>query len=191
MNVLLFSACLIQRDVYEERLVLLSDDDGDGFTPADGDCNDSNAAIHPDAVEDCDSLDNDCDGEIDDGVEEKLWYPDGDGDGYGAGDPFLTCGQPAGTIDNNTDCDDTDSAVNPGAEEVPYDEVDNDCDGSDADDLDGDGYASTAVGGSDCDDDDAAVYPGAEETWANGGTDNDCDGELGTAILEYLSLIHI
>lgn len=41
-----------------------SDTDGDGY-PAPEDCDDSNAAVHPGAVETCDALDNDCDGLID------------------------------------------------------------------------------------------------------------------------------
>ena len=41
------------------------DHDGDGFSKCQGDCNDSNAAIHPGAAEICDGLDNDCDGIVD------------------------------------------------------------------------------------------------------------------------------
>ena len=77
------------------------------------------------------------------------------------------------------DCDDAESSTNPDATEVPYDGVDNDCDGDDLSDVDGDGYDSDAVGGEDCDDTDAAVHPGAMET--ADGQDNDCDGQTDEA----------
>lgn len=41
------------------------DVDGDGFTPAQGDCDDSNATLSPDATELCDGIDNDCTGIVD------------------------------------------------------------------------------------------------------------------------------
>ncbi len=82
---------------------------------------------------------------------------DGDGDGFEASE----------------DCHDGASAINPGAEEVPYDGIDNDCDPSTPDDdLDGDGFLSST----DCDDEDAAVHPGADESC--NGADDDCDGEI-------------
>ena len=71
------------------------------------------------------------------------------------------------------DCDDADPAVHPGAEEVWYDGVDQDCDG---DDLDADADGHAGGGGPDCDDADPAVHPGAEEVWYDG-VDQDCDGD--------------
>ena len=49
------------------------------------DCNDQDPSIHPDALEVCDLLDNDCDDVVDTDVDEgaPLWYADGDGDGHG------------------------------------------------------------------------------------------------------------
>lgn len=70
------------------------------------------------------------------------------------------------------DCDDEDAGVNPDAEEVPYDGIDQDCDGEDLVDVDGDGYALA----DDCDDSDASVHPDAEEL-AYDGIDQDCDGD--------------
>jgi outer membrane protein OmpA-like peptidoglycan-associated protein len=75
-----------------------------------------------------------------------------------------------------TDCDDTDPSINPGAEEVPYDGVDQDCDGLDLEDVDGDGWTAPDVGGTDCDDEDESVYPGAPDTWYDG-VDSDCAGD--------------
>ena len=43
-----------------------TDDDGDGFTECQGDCNDTAIAIHPGAAEICDGLDNDCNATSDD-----------------------------------------------------------------------------------------------------------------------------
>jgi hypothetical protein len=45
-----------------------SDDDRDGYTPEDGDCDDDAPGIHPDAEEICDGVDNDCDELIDGGT---------------------------------------------------------------------------------------------------------------------------
>jgi hypothetical protein len=94
--------------------------------------------------------------------------PDGctdeDGDGAGIGDACAI-----------TDCNDGDSLVHPGADEVPYDGLDNDCDLSTPDDdLDGDGYLSDL----DCDDADPEVHPGQGEVPFDG-KDNDCDDATG------------
>jgi hypothetical protein len=60
-------------------------------------------------------------------------------------------------------------------EEIPYDGVDQDCDGQDLTDVDGDGFDAPEAGGEDCDDSDATVFPGATEDWYDG-VDQDCDG---------------
>jgi hypothetical protein len=121
-------------------------------------------------------------------------YADADGDGYGDPDAPMGCDGP---VVDDSDCDDADPAVHPGAPEV-CDAVDDDCDGAvdaaDADvtgqievypDADGDGYgAGTAVlacpgGGAvvagDCDDADADVSPDAAEQCD--GIDSDCAGD--------------
>ena len=60
------------------------------------------------------------------------------------------------------------------AEELPYDGLDQDCDGLDLVDVDGDGWDAIEAGGDDCDDQDAEVNPGAEEICNE--QDDDCDG---------------
>ena len=77
----------------------------------------------------CDNgIDDDCDGEIDEGVK-TTWYEDADGDGYGNAAVLQeACVQPVGYVDNSDDCDDGDAAVHPGAREV-WNRVDDDCDG--------------------------------------------------------------
>jgi hypothetical protein len=103
-----------------------TDNDDDGACAAD-DCDDGDPTTFPGAPEVCDEVDNDCDGDIDDGAG-LIYYLDEDGDGYGA-EPLQTCDPPAEYADNGADCDDDDSTAYPGAPEVS-DGVDNDCDGS-------------------------------------------------------------
>ncbi len=79
------------------------------------------------------------------------------------------------------DCDDTDATVNPGADDLPYDGIDSDCDGRSDYDADGDGYDSAAYSGDDCDDSNASVSPGTPEDGTNG-IDDDCDGAIDEAL---------
>jgi hypothetical protein len=105
----------------------LIDGDGDGYAAATcttgglmgGDCNDSNAMQYPGAPEACDSLDNDCNGMVDDGTVDIDCQRDLDGDGYGnALDVMTACTCPSGYIpphpSGDSDCDDTNASVNPG-----------------------------------------------------------------------------
>jgi hypothetical protein len=114
------------------------DVDGDGF-PAEEDCNDEDAAIFPGAEERCDTVDNDCDGEVDEeAVDAMTLYVDKDGDGFGDVDsPTKSCELAFGYVEDSTDCDDARFAVNPAATEVcDNEDMDEDCDGlvEDADD---------------------------------------------------------
>ena len=59
-----------------------SDCDGDGYTPAQGDCDDADPTRHPGAAEVCDCIDNDCDGTVD---RPDCAGFDSDGDGIACG----------------------------------------------------------------------------------------------------------
>jgi len=98
------------------------------------DCDDGDAAINPAAEEICDGVDNDCDGLIDDEDDPvsgtSVWYADADGDGYGDADaPVESCDPPTDHVADDTDCDDADAAIHPGATEIAGDGIDNDCNG--------------------------------------------------------------
>lgn len=96
------------------------------------DCDDTNAAININATETCDFIDNDCDGQIDDGLPVFTYYRDNDGDSFGdASNLLTTCENPAPTsyVGNDDDCNDNNAAINPNATEVANDGMDNDCDG--------------------------------------------------------------
>jgi hypothetical protein len=105
-----------------------------GWVDQGGDCDDTEWRVNPDAQETCDGVDNDCDGDIDedDAADVTTWYPDSDGDGFGSGGgtTISSCEAPGeGWVADDTDCDDTDASVYPGAFEAPCDGVDNDCGG--------------------------------------------------------------
>jgi uncharacterized protein (TIGR03382 family) len=95
-----------------------------------GDCNDYRADVHPGAPEICDEYDNDCNGQINEGLATTMVYRDADGDGHGGRyttDTKIGCGQ-AGYSSLHDDCNDTDKDVHPGAPEVCNNKDDN-CNG--------------------------------------------------------------
>jgi hypothetical protein len=166
----------------------------------DSDCDDTNAATNPGATELCDSIDNNCDGDTDeDSAADALdWFADTDSDGYG--DPTnstRSCSQPSNYLSDDTDCDDGNATIHPGATEY-CDTTDWDCDGETDDDdasdtltwfadTDSDGFgdpsnntlACAVPSGygsddTDCNDSDADINPAAVELWYDG-VDQDCN----------------
>lgn len=101
-----------------------------GYAAKAGDCNDFRAQAYPGAPEQCDLLDNDCDGAVDEEVVNQTFCADADGDGHGApsGVTKIDCKPSEGFGACDGDCDDRNEAFHPGAEEV-CDLLDNDCDG--------------------------------------------------------------
>ncbi|MCP4805196.1 MAG: C-type lectin domain-containing protein [Proteobacteria bacterium] len=206
--------------------VFYGDADGDGYGDRDDlwracsapsgrvsdntDCDDANADVNPGETEACNDVDDDCDGLVDDdddsvaAATQSTWYDDADSDGYGDPDAnSLACVAPAGTVADDTDCDDTSADVNPSETEV-CNGLDDDCDGDvdddDSsldtstqttwyDDRDSDGYgdpdasseacsapSGTVSDDTDCDDTDADVNPA--ETEVCNSLDDDCDGDV-------------
>ncbi len=145
------------------------DADGDGWTEADGDCDDADPERYPERLEDCDGDDDNCDERIDEG------HGDSDVDGTADCLDLEECDG----LDNDGDALVDEDAPDADGDGVPdclsvelCDGVDNTGDGvvDEGFDADGDGFASCA----DCDDADATVYPGAAEP--DDGRDHDCDG---------------
>ena len=161
-----------------------------GYVADNTDCDDSNAGINPNATEIADNgIDEDCDG-----ADAKTWYQDSDNDTFGNDLVSMEANtQPTGYVSDNTDCDDTNSLINPDATEISGNGIDEDCDGSDNlvwyEDLDGDGYGNINVSqdsnsqptgyvsdNTDCDDNEVNSYPGNTEVCD--GIDNNCDGQI-------------
>ncbi len=173
--------------------------DGDG-DPNTTDCAPLGHAVHHGATEECNGLDDNCDGVTDEMGASCTWFfEDKDGDGFGVGGGRCLCAAagPYSAV-NNADCDDGNSAAHPGAIEACNGD-DDDCDGvldpegsagctTWYQDADGDGWGApqakclcapagtyTAAKSGDCHDGNASVHPQAAETC--NGSDDDCDGQ--------------
>jgi len=119
-----------------------------GYVSMNGDCDDHVASVHPGATEVCNGVDDNCNGQIDEGVLH-YYYPDCDGDGFApSSTPVSGCMPPPTTTicafstrrwiempvpgtPATTDCMDLDATLRP--DNVWYV------------DCDGDGYASVGA----------------------------------------------
>ena len=207
----------IDQDCDGQDLIDVDGDEWAAVVAGGNDCDDNDPTVNPSIVEFCNGKDDDCDGLVDaddDSVIDGFaLHPDQDRDGFGSDTSVIsTCAPVRGLLEDGSDCDDGDAAINPDAPELCND-VDDDCDGrGDAadDDLvdgftvysdsDGDGFGdmdservvcTVPIGwsedGGDCDDHDATINPSAADV-CDDGVDNDCDG-LGTSCSAGGSLI--
>jgi hypothetical protein len=183
--------------------------DGDGYS--DTDCDDSDAQVHPGALEVCNGLDDNCDMVTDvDAVDRQELYRDFDADSYGNAFEMtvMSCYDVAGYTVTSGDCDDENPDVHSGALEV-CNGLDDNCDWvTDVDavdrqelyrdfDMDGFGDADATTVKScddvvgyadiagDCDDQNPDIYPAAQETC--NGIDDDCDGQADSCPTSRLS----
>ena len=178
----------------------------DSYTALEGgDCADDDPGRNPGEQEVCgDAVDQNCNGVANevDAVGCTLWYFDDDGDGFGTDDALCMCtGEGKFTAPANGDCNDAEIGISPNAQEVCFNGIDDNCDGSQNSlnavgcsdfwvDVDGDTWGAgtvqclcaakpdehiTATQGGDCADDDPAVTPAAVEICGNG-KDDDCSG---------------
>jgi len=206
--------------------IFYKDADGDGYGTSDtqclcypsapytagnsDDCDDNSSDVRPGVMEDCatPTVDENCDGSFNmvGGLNCKMFYLDGDGDGYGVPESTCAC-EPAApyNADNVLDCNDFEKSINPKAKEDCFTlDVDDNCNGTANDmgaancdpwyeDKDGDGFGMgqpvcicnpqsvyTAPNGNDCNDGNKEVYPGRAESCSTTYDDN-CNGEQNEA----------
>jgi hypothetical protein len=168
-----------------------------GYVTTATDCDDANFSINESAAEVCNNADENCNGQIDEGLVFSNYYMDFDLDGFGSTD-FVeeACAQPAGYVDNSLDCNDMNFSVNTVAVEICND-IDDDCNGEIDNgltfatyyvDTDADTFGDPnnmqdfcltptelfVSNSEDCDDTNALVNPAATEVWENG-IDDDCN----------------
>jgi gliding motility-associated-like protein len=159
----------------DDAAILYLDQDGDGFGGSTivacgvynaEDCDDTNPQINPSITEICNLIDDNCDGQIDEGVQ-TVYYADVDGDGYGdLNHLVMACVQPVGFVLNALDCNDN---------LLTYLDVDQDGYGV------GNPIACGAGNNTDCNDINANMNPGVIEVC--NGIDDNCSGVADEGLL--------
>lgn len=101
----------------------------------------SSSAVHPGATEVANGIDDNCNGQADEGFARVNWYLDNDDDDFGSGQPafstavtnqlFAYTADPSGKTYSlkNTDCNDNNPQVHPNAQEIYGNQIDENCDG--------------------------------------------------------------
>ena len=102
-----------------------------GYVESDGDCNDMSSNISPVGIEYCNDVDDDCNGVIDDNAFGTIpFYADLDEDGYGDPEVLIyACKESDNISANSSDCDDSNSDINPQSTEY-CNNLDDNCDGN-------------------------------------------------------------
>jgi hypothetical protein len=146
---------------------------------------DQDTSTYENAPEVCDTRDNNCNGDVDDG-NAGIWYADVDRDGFGSDQEFFPYHAPCGAaprrgyVNNKDDCNDRDSSLNPRTRWY----VDNDGDGI-GNNTNPYVESCTRPAGpyvrrnDDCNDADDTVRPGIAETCEpelDPQKDNNCNG---------------
>ncbi|MDO9376040.1 MAG: MopE-related protein [Ferruginibacter sp.] len=159
--------------------------------------------IHPGELELCNGIDDDCDGQVDEGLS-LTYYKDVDNDGYGDdANPIEACTRPDGYVDNDKDCNDANASIHPGGKEI-CNGIDDNCDRIVNEglnkifykDSDNDGFGDHAKpveacsnpdgyvdNDKDCNDATPAIYPGAKEIC--NGIDEDCNGLIDEEFADF------
>ncbi len=152
----------------------------EGYIANSGDCDDDNAAINPEAEEVCNEADDNCDGAVNEGFPQTVYYLDSDGDGFGDMEsPKIFCSTPISTeyVLDNTDCDDSNPLIYP---KTYYKDSDNDTFGDPNNNttvcqtVPPDGYVENNL---DCNDKDHLVKPETEEICGDD-IDQNCNGVI-------------